>query len=115
MTIKNPLKRVIAGALAVLVMACSIPANADLGGIFGGTDIVASAETAEQSTTIATNTADSSAEATFTGINVTITAKGGGDEYGMCLYDTKSATISVADGYQITKVELKKSAGDIKT
>ncbi len=44
MTIKNPLKRVIAGALAVLVMACSIPANADLGGIFGGTDIVASAE-----------------------------------------------------------------------
>jgi hypothetical protein len=43
MTIKNPLKRVIAGALAVLVMACSIPANADLGGFFGGTDIVASA------------------------------------------------------------------------
>ena len=75
MTIKNPLKRVIAGALAVLVMACSIPANADLGGFFGGTDIVASAETSEQSETIATDQYKN----TYNGTNVTITADNYGD------------------------------------
>ena len=101
MTIKNPLKRVIAGALAVLVMVCSIPANADLGGFFGGSDIVASAETAEQSETIATNLS----EYTYSGTIVTIAAEVSGDEEGMYLAPDCSATISVADGYQITKVE----------
>jgi len=105
MTIKNPLKRVIAGALAVLVMACSIPANADLGGIFGGTDIVASAETSELSETIATTTGKMGQKSTFTGTNVTITASYGGGSNGMALGSDKSATISVADGYIITKAE----------
>ena len=105
MTIKNPLKRVIAGALAVLVMACSIPANADLGGIFGGTDIVASAETSDQSETIATITGKMGQKTTFTGTNVTITASYGGGSNGMALGSDKSATISVADGYIITKAE----------
>lgn len=110
MTIKNPLKRVIAGALAVLVMACSIPANADLGGIFGGSDIVASADTAEQSETIATN----KGENTYNGTNVTITADEAGDGYGMLL-GSGSATISVSGGYIITKVELTKGHGDINS
>ena len=105
MTIKNPLKRVIAGALAVLVMACSIPANADLGGFFGGTDIVASADTSELSETIATNTGKWAQKSTFTGTNVTITASYGGNSNGMALGSDKSATISVADGYIITKAE----------
>ncbi len=105
MTIKNPLKRVIAGALAVLVMACSIPANADLGGIFGGSDIVASAETLEQSETIATTTGTMGVRTTFTGTKVTITAKSGGDSAGMILSTWTDATISVADGYIITKAE----------
>ena len=105
MTIKNPLKRVIAGALAVLVMACSVPANADLGGIFGGTDIVASAETSDQSETIATITGKMGQKSTFTGTNVTITASYGGGSNGMALGSDKSATISVADGYIITKAE----------
>lgn len=109
MTIKNPLKRVIAGALAVLVMACSIPANADLGGIFGGTDIVASAEKSEQSEIIATN----QKQTTYTGTNVTITAQHKGNSDGMYISLYKRATISVADGYQITKVELTKGANDI--
>ena len=105
MTIKNPLKRVIAGALAVLVMACSIPANADLGGFFGGSDIVASAETSDQSETIATTTGKMGQKSTFTGTNVTITASYGGGSNGMALGSDKSATISVADGYIITKAE----------
>ena len=105
MTIKNPLKRVIAGALAVLVMACSIPANADLGGFFGGTDIVASAETSELSETIATTTGKMGQVSTFTGTNVTITASNGGGSDGMTLGSNKSATIRVADGYIITKAE----------
>ena len=109
MTIKNPLKRVIAGALAVLVMACSIPANADLGGIFGGTDIVASAEKSEQSETIATN----KGEPTYNGTNVTIEAENAGDVDGMILSSGFSATISVADGYKITKVEFTKGWNDI--
>lgn len=105
MTIKNPLKRVIAGALAVLVMACSVPANADLGGFFGGTDIVASADTSEQIETIATITGKMGQKSTFTGTNVTITASYGGGSNGMALGSDKSATISVADGYIITKAE----------
>lgn len=105
MTIKNPLKRVIAGALAVLVMACSIPANADLGGFFGGSDIVASADTSEQIETIATITGKMGQKTTFTGTNVTITASYGGGSNGMALGSDKSATISVADGYIITKAE----------
>jgi hypothetical protein len=105
MTIKNPLKRVIAGALAVLVMACSIPANADLGGFFGGSDIVASAETSDQSETIATITGEMGQKTTFTGTKVTITAKSGGDSAGMILSTWADATISVADGYIITKAE----------
>ncbi|MCR5478780.1 MAG: hypothetical protein K6F27_02825 [Ruminococcus sp.] len=56
MNVKNSWKRVVAGMLAVLVMAATVPAGTDFGGYFGGTDIVASAETAEQSETIATNT-----------------------------------------------------------
>ena len=109
MTIKNPLKRVIAGALAVLVMACSIPANADLGGIFGGTDIVASADTSEQIETIATNKGDP----TYNGINVSIEAENAGDPDGMILSSGFSATISVADGYIITKAEFTKGWYDI--
>lgn len=109
MTIKNPLKRVIAGALAVLVMACSIPANADLGGFFGGSDIVASAEKSDQSETFATNQGLN----TYNGTNVTITAQHKGNLNGMYISLYKRATISVADGYQITKVELTKGAGDI--
>ena len=113
MTIKNPLKRVIAGALAVLVMACSIPANADLGGFFGGTDIVASAETSELSETIATITGKMGPKTTFTGTNVTITASNGGDSAGMVLSTWADATISVADGYIITKAEFTKGWHDI--
>ena len=45
MNVKNSWKRVVAGMLAVLVMAATVPAGTDFGGYFGGTDIVASAET----------------------------------------------------------------------
>ncbi len=86
-------------------MACSVPANADLGGFFGGSDIVASAETSEQSETIATITGKMGPKTTFTGTNVTITASNGGDSAGMVLSTWADATISVADGYIITKAE----------
>ncbi len=105
MNVKNSWKRVVAGMLAVLVMAATVPAGTDFGGYFGGTDIVASAETAEQSETIDTYTGIDDEESTFTGKNVTITAKTGGDGYGMYLFPETSATISVADGYIITKAE----------
>ena len=111
MRVKNSWKRVIAGMLAVLVMAAAVPAGTDFGGYFGGTDIVASADTAEQSETFATNQGKN----TYTGTNVTITADEKGDEDGMYLSTTKSATISVAAGYQITKVEFTKGAGDINS
>ena len=111
MKVKNSWKRVIAGMLAVLVMAATVPAGTDFGGYFGGTDIVASADTSEQSETFATNQGKN----TYTGTNVTITADEKGDEDGMYLSTTKSATISVAAGYQITRVEFTKGAGDINS
>ena len=101
MNVKNSWKRVVAGMLAVLVMAATVPAGTDFGGYFGGTDIVASAEKSEQIETIATNLSES----TYTGTIVTIKADDAGDENGMLLGTSRSATISVADGYQITKVE----------
>ena len=113
MNVKNSWKRVVAGMLAVLVMAATVPAGTDFGGVFGGSGIVASAETAEQSETIATINGGIGVESTFTGTNVTIKAQNGGDEYGMILKSDKSATISVADGYQITKVELTRGSSDI--
>ena len=109
MNVKNSWKRVVAGMLAVLVMAATVPAGTDFGGYFGGTDIVASAETAEQSETFATN----QRKTTYNGTNVTITAQHAGSSYGMVLSTNKSATISVADGYQITKVEFTKGNYDI--
>ena len=45
MIIKYSWKRVIAGTLAVLVVAGTVPANTDFGGFFGGTSITASAAT----------------------------------------------------------------------
>jgi hypothetical protein len=42
---QNVLKRTLAGVLAVLTVAGSIPANVGTGGLFGGSTIVASAET----------------------------------------------------------------------
>ena len=101
MNVKNSWKRVVAGMLAVLVMAATVPAGTDFGGYFGGTDIVASADTAEQYETIATNQRKN----TYTGTNVTITAQDRGDGDGMVLATRSSATMSVADGYIITKVE----------
>ena len=109
MNVKNSWKRVVAGMLAVLVMAATVPAGTDFGGYFGGTDIVASADTAEQSETFATN----QRKTTYNGTNVTITAQHAGSSYGMVLSTNKSATISVADGYQITKVEFTKGNYDI--
>lgn len=109
MNVKNSWKRVVAGMLAVLVMAATVPAGTDFGGYFGGTDIVASAETAEKSETIATNQRKN----TYTGTNVTITAQDAGDNDGMWLEESCSATISVADKYQITKVEFTKGWYDI--
>ncbi|MBQ8108377.1 MAG: hypothetical protein IJ129_06505 [Ruminococcus sp.] len=41
MSIKNSWKRVIAGTLAVLVVAGTVPANVGTGGLFGGTSITA--------------------------------------------------------------------------
>ncbi|MBQ3935757.1 MAG: hypothetical protein II722_01760, partial [Ruminococcus sp.] len=90
MNVKNSWKRVVAGMLAVLVMAATVPAGTDFGGYFGGTDIVASAETAEQSETFATNQGNK----TYNGTIVTIFAQEEGDEDGMYLSTTKSATIS---------------------
>ena len=102
MNVKNSWKRVVAGMLAVLVMAATVPAGTDFGGYFGGTDIVASADTAEQSETIATNKKIN----TYNGTNVTISTQDAGTpEFGMYLASAYSATISVADGYIITKVE----------
>ena len=109
MKVKNSWKRVIAGMLAVLVMAATVPAGTDFGGYFGGTDIVASAETLEQSETIDTN----QTLYTYNGINVTISAQDAGDEDGMWLDSTRSATISVAEGYIITKVEFIDGCYDI--
>ena len=109
MNVKNSWKRVVAGMLAVLVMAATVPAGTDFGGYFGGTDIVASADTSEQSETFATN----QRKTTYNGTNVTITAQHAGSSYGMVLSTNKSATISVADGYQITKVEFTKGNYDI--
>ena len=109
MNVKNSWKRVVAGMLAVLVMAATVPAGTDFGGVFGGSGIVASADTSEQSETFATN----QRKTTYNGTNVTITAQHAGSSYGMVLSTNKSATISVADGYQITKVEFTKGNYDI--
>ena len=109
MNVKNSWKRVVAGMLAVLVMAATVPAGTDFGGYFGGTDIVASADTSEQSETFDTN----QGENTYTGTNVTIIAQDGGDSDGMFLSDLTNATISVADGYQITKVKFTRGWYDI--
>ena len=109
MNVKNSWKRVVAGMLAVLVMAATVPAGTDFGGYFGGTDIVASADTAEQSETIATNQRKS----TYNGTNVTITVQHPGTSNGMVLSSGKSATISVADGYIISKVEFTRGSSDI--
>ncbi|MBQ1903643.1 MAG: hypothetical protein II168_04680, partial [Ruminococcus sp.] len=81
MNVKNSWKRVVAGMLAVLVMAATVPAGTDFGGYFGGSGIVASAETLEQSETIATNLS----EYTYSGTIVTIAAEVSGDEEGMYL------------------------------
>ncbi|MBQ8107336.1 MAG: hypothetical protein IJ129_01140, partial [Ruminococcus sp.] len=51
MTITNPWKRLIAGALAVLVVGGAVPANIYQGGIMGDTALVASAETVTTVTT----------------------------------------------------------------
>ena len=48
MNVKNSWKRVVAGMLAVLVMAGTVPAGTDFGGFFGGSSITASAETADK-------------------------------------------------------------------
>ena len=39
MNVKNSWKRVVAGMLAVLVMAATVPAGTDFGGVFGGSGI----------------------------------------------------------------------------
>ena len=44
---RNLFKRLTAGALALLMLGTALPSGSDFTGLFSGTDIVASAETAE--------------------------------------------------------------------
>ena len=75
MNVKNSWKRVVAGMLAVLVMAATVPAGTDFGGVFGGSGIVASAE--EAATTITWTASDMPGDGfgtSFTKDGITLTA-----------------------------------------
>ena len=75
MNVKNSWKRVVAGMLAVLVMAATVPAGTDFGGVFGGSGIVASAE--EAATTITWTASDMPGDdfgTSFTKDGITLTA-----------------------------------------
>ena len=103
-------KKVAAFVLALALVVGNLPANVGGGGLFGGTAIVASAE--EQCETLDTN----NSQYTYSGTNVTVTPESPGDDDGFMLskwvYENPedstedSATITVAEDYKITKLEL---------
>lgn len=74
MNVKNYRKRVVAGVLAVLMMAAAVPAGTDFGGVFGGSGIVASAETEITVTWNASDITRTNRES-FTKDGITITAQ----------------------------------------
>lgn len=110
MTISNSFKRFAAAALALIVVAGAAPANLGGGVKLFDTAIVASAET--MSETIVTGSGRSNTRTTFEGTNCSVD----GfllDSDGITLGDMGSGsaripiTVSVGNGFKITKIEFK--------
>ncbi len=108
MTISNSLKRFAAAALALIVVAGAAPANLGGGVKLFDTAIVASAET--MSETIATDSGPGYTQMTFEGTNCSIDAylpDPDGIALGRYQGGNRSITVSVGDGFKITKIEFK--------
>ena len=118
MTIRNSWKKLIAGTLAALVVAGTVPANTDFGGFFGGTSITASAK--QQETLLTTITGAGSNAYQATSANVSYSTDGVATltfsqptQDGQVSYQSTPAwgwwgyditlTVTPAEGYTITK------------
>ena len=104
MKVKNSWKRVVAGVLAVLVMAGAAPGGVDLGGLFGGSSIVASADYEDGSlvvvNTSVTSTITNGDGWSFDADNNTLTLNGAnitqcGEETGCGIYYGGSSPLSI--------------------
>ncbi len=95
-------KRMVAGLCALLLMAGTIPAGTDFGGVFGGSGIVASAQTASTTYNVTANTGLS-----YTGEAqdlVTTTGSGGTIKYAL----SNGATV-YKQGETSTRKKIKKA------
>jgi len=94
-------KKTAAFVLSLTLIGAPLTQAGSKGGLFGGAAIVASA--AEQSETFDTNTEQD----TYSGTNVTVMTPGAySDNDGFYIKTDLNATITVAEGYQINKLEL---------
>ena len=111
MTRHNVFKRTLAGILAVLTVAVYMPANVGTGGLFGGTAIVASAESL--SATIETDKSQNSYTSDDGNITIgSISQVGDGNGFMLYWNGNSSATITANNNYSITKIVLNKVWGN---